>query len=131
MKHTLITALALIVLVSCTEKEMDYTVNPELSTYVDAFYSDASAADKDVPKVLIADIKPIQSITYSESGDQPLFYFNTQSFQDMSDEARRTHSYLALGKALLRANVNPYIENEAGQVTGVKSFDQIKAEIFN
>jgi hypothetical protein len=128
MKHTLTLALALIVLVSCTENDTVYTVSPELSPYVDAFYSDASAAGIDVPKNLIADLKVTQSTMKAETTNgQNYFYLNTNSFNSYSQDQEWLASrvYAGLGRLLLHKTVREFDDN------GARSLDQIKADIFH
>jgi hypothetical protein len=132
MKQTILFAVALIVLASCTENEPVFSINPELVPYVDAFYSDASSASVDVPKNLIADIQTCQSIVVVDSspGEAKLL-IDHASFYNMKHKGQedliKVYVYTGLGRALLRKNINPIAEPEMR----LKTVEELKEEIFS
>ena len=57
MKYTILIFIALVSF-SCSDDETSYSVTPELSTYVDAFYSEGAARGVNLPKTnLVAELK--------------------------------------------------------------------------
>jgi hypothetical protein len=132
MKRKSLFAAALIVLVACSENDPVFSINPDLVPYVDEFYSDASSASVDVPKILIADIQTCQSIYVADSSPaQAKLLIDHTSFYNMKNRGQedliKIYVYTGLGRALLRKNINPIAEPEMR----LKTIEELKEEIFS
>jgi hypothetical protein len=103
---------ALVILFACSEdREIQYTVNPALTAYVDEFYSAAQARNVTIPKNLIAEIQPgAQSlINVSKDGDQRTLYVTT-GFLDISETGKEYFMILNLSKLFVDKSPEEVIE---------------------
>jgi hypothetical protein len=96
---------------SCEENEVTYAVSPELSGYVDAFYSEAEARNVTLPKNLIADLSTTVQAYTKEGTDkgQNTLYYNSLIFQGQKDagleaEIEKT-TFMAMGRLFMKKNV--------------------------
>lgn len=87
MKYVILGAV-LMAAISCSdENETTYSVTPELSTYVDSFFAEASLRGKDLPKQnLIASLNSgCQAITeISKDDEQWVLKFDKEMFEAMA-----------------------------------------------
>jgi hypothetical protein len=106
MKYTILLIAALAAF-SCSDDETTYSVSPELSSYVNAFYSEASLRSKSLPKDnLIVQIGQAHAITdISRDGDQMILTFDKEFFENYSSEQIEALLFHELGKLVLKREV--------------------------
>lgn len=112
MKHSILILVA-VVAFSCSDDEPTHSVSPELSTYVDSFYAEASLRGKELPKQnLIASLNSgCQSIIeISKDGDQWVLKFDKEMFEAMSGNPNNkveSMIFHELGRIVLKRELTP------------------------
>lgn len=99
---------------ACTDDEPVYTVTPELSGYVNTFYTEAQSRGKELPQEnLIASLKSDnQAITeIKKDGDQWVLTFDKEAFDVMTAQGNPYNiieSYLfhELGRVVLKRELS-------------------------
>jgi hypothetical protein len=137
----LIGLLLLISIAGCDSDEPNYSVSAELQPYVDSFFAEAEARDKDIPQNnLHAYLDPgCQSVLIMErDGDQWIMKFNKGMFEYYATSEATQHHIEALvfhelGKTLLQRpmegieNLNPApftLMNPYYKIAGFKSSER-------
>jgi len=99
MKYLILSA---ILLTACSDNGTIYSVSPELSTYVDAFYSEAALRGVNPPKNFIVKLGQCQAITdISLDGEQYILTFDKAWFEAYNSEQIEAIIFHELGKIVL------------------------------
>jgi hypothetical protein len=104
MKYSILILTAASFFFSCSEdNNVQFTITPELTSYVDAFYSEASLRNVNPPKNnLIAQIGQCQAITdLSKDDEQWILTFDKEHFENYSSAKIEAIVFHELGKIIL------------------------------
>lgn len=104
--------LVIPILIACSDDEPVYTVTPELSDYVNSFYTEAQNRGMELPKEnLIIELKSdCQAITQINTTDQQVLSFDKEAFVAMTAQGNPNNiieSYLfhELGRVVLKRSL--------------------------
>jgi Tfp pilus assembly protein PilP len=103
--------IMVVVLAGCQdESETQYSVNPDLSPYVEQFYASAAQNGVIIPKNLVADFGITQAITQERTqGAQNTFLYDRALFEYQKTNGLESeiekNVFVGLGRLLLKKNV--------------------------